>query len=52
MSVLIILLLPLVAAALICLPFKRFWVAGVTVVSSLAVLILAGRIAWMTSTGN
>jgi hydrogenase-4 component F len=52
MSVLIILLLPLIATALVCLPFKKIWASGVTVISSLAVLILAARVAWLTSTGN
>ena len=43
MSVIIILLLPLIATALVCIPFKKHWAAGVTVVSSLAVLILSAR---------
>lgn len=45
MSVLIILLLPLIATVLVCIPFKKYWASGVIVVSSVAVLILAGRIA-------
>jgi hydrogenase-4 component F len=49
MSVIAILLLPLVAAALVCLPFKKVWASGVTVTSSLAVLVLTARIAWMVS---
>ena len=48
MSVIIILLLPLVAAALVCIPFKKYWAAGVTVVSSVAVLVLVARVAWLT----
>jgi hydrogenase-4 component F len=52
MSVLIILLLPLVAAALVCLPFKKSWASGVTVVASLATLVLAARLAWLISAGN
>src|SRR5271167_4646166 len=52
MSVIVILLLPLVATALVCLPFKRHWAAGVTVVSCLTILVLAGRAAWLVSTGN
>ncbi|HTX22579.1 MAG TPA: proton-conducting transporter membrane subunit [Candidatus Aquilonibacter sp.] len=52
MSVLIVLLLPLIATALVCLPFKKPWAAGVTVVSSLATLILAARVAWLASNGN
>ena len=45
MSVLIILLPPLLAALLVCIPFGRRWVAGVTVVSCLADLVLVGRLA-------
>jgi hydrogenase-4 component F len=52
MSVIIILLLPLVATALVCLPFKRQWAAGVTLVSCLTILVLAARLAWMVSAGN
>ncbi|MGO9586130.1 MAG: proton-conducting transporter membrane subunit [Limisphaerales bacterium] len=52
MSIIIILLLPLVATALVCIPFKKQWAAGVTVVSSVAVLLLALRVAWLTSSGN
>jgi hydrogenase-4 component F len=52
MSVLIILLLPLMASALVCLPFKRRWAPGVTVVSCAAILILAARIALRVAAGN
>ncbi len=52
MTVLIVLLLPLIATALVCLPFKKSWAAGVTVVASLATLILTGRVAWLVSAGN
>jgi hydrogenase-4 component F len=52
MSVIVILLLPLVATALVCLPFKRQWPAGVTVVSCLTILILGARVAWLVSMGN
>ena len=52
MSVIVILLLPLVATALVCLPFKRHWAAGVTVVSSLIILVFAARVAWLVSAGN
>ena len=52
MSVILILLLPLVAAVLVCLPFKKSWAPGVTVVSSLATLILAARMAWLVSAGK
>lgn len=52
MSVIIILLLPLVAAALVCIPFKKYWAAGVTVVSSVAVLVLVARVVWLTSAGG
>jgi hydrogenase-4 component F len=39
-SVIVILLLPLAAALLTCIPFGRRWVAGVTVTSCLAGLVL------------
>jgi len=52
MSVISILFLPLVATALVCIPVKKHWAAAVTVVSSLAVLILAGRLAWLASSGS
>jgi hydrogenase-4 component F len=52
MSVIVILLLPLLATSLICLPFKRQWAAGVTVVSCLTILVLAARLAWMVSAGD
>ena len=32
MSVILVLLLPLIATALVCLPFKKSWASGVTVV--------------------
>jgi len=51
MSVIIILLLPLAAAALVCLPFKKQWAECVTVVSCLALLLLASRVAWLVSAG-
>ena len=52
MSVIIILLLPLIAAGLVCLPVKRFWGASVTVIASLATLVLSARVAWLVSAGN
>jgi hydrogenase-4 component F len=54
MNIIFILLLPLIAAALVYLPlpFKKSWAAGVTLVSSSAILILAGRVAWVVSLGN
>ncbi len=52
MSVIVILLLPLVATALVCIPFKRHWAAGVTVVSCLTIFVLAARVAWLVSAGN
>src|SRR5208283_4004143 len=45
-------LLPLVATALVCLPFKKHWAAGVTVVSCLTILVLAVRVAWLVSAGS
>jgi len=52
MSILIILLLPLIATVLVCLPFKKAWAAGVTVVASLATFILSARVAWLVSNDN
>jgi hydrogenase-4 component F len=52
MSVMVILLLPLVATGLVCLPFKRNWAAGVTVLSCLCILLLATRVAWQVSAGK
>jgi hydrogenase-4 component F len=52
MNVIIILLLPLVAALLVYLPIRKFWAPAVTVVSSSAVLVLAGRVALLVSAGN
>ncbi len=46
MSVLLILLVPLVATALVCIPANRRWAPGVTVVACAANLILA---LWMAS---
>jgi len=44
-SVIIILLLPLVAAVLVCVPLGRRWVPGVTVASCAADLVLVARLA-------
>jgi hydrogenase-4 component F len=52
MSVIIILLVPLIAAALVCVPFKKRWAAGVTVMSSLTILALTARLAWQISVGK
>jgi hydrogenase-4 component F len=52
MSVLIILLIPLVATALVCIPLKRAWPMGVTVVANAALLILTTQIAWRVAAGE
>jgi len=52
MSVVIILLLPLIAAVLVCIPVKSYWASGVTVVSSVVTLILATRIALRVAAGD
>jgi hydrogenase-4 component F len=52
MSVFIVLLLPLIATALVCIPFKRHWASGVTAVSCVAVLILSARIALQVAAGE
>ena len=52
MSVIVILLLPLVAALLVCIPLGKRWVPGVTVVSCLADLILIARLALQVVAGH
>lgn len=52
MSVLLILLIPLAATALVCIPVKRAWPMGVTVVANLALLVLAAQLAWRVETGG
>lgn len=52
MSVVFLLLLPLIATALVCIPFNKYWAPGVTVVSSVGILILAARIALVASAGS
>jgi hydrogenase-4 component F len=51
-SVIVILLLPLVAALLVCIPLGKQWVPGVTVVSCVADLILVARLAWRVVAGH
>ena len=52
MSVLIILLLPLIAAALACVRGHRLWAPVVTVAANLAGLALAVRLVWATAAGH
>ena len=52
MKVLLILLLPLLAAALVCIPIKKYWATSVTVISSLIVLLLAGDVARLVAAGD
>lgn len=51
MSVIVILLLPLIATLLVCVPLGKRWVSGVTVVFCLADLILVVRLAWLVVAG-
>jgi hydrogenase-4 component F len=51
-SILVILLLPLIATVLVCIPFGKRWMAGVTVVFCLGNLILVGRLAWQVAAGR
>jgi hydrogenase-4 component F len=51
-NVIAILFPPLLAAALAVVPSKRPWAPGATVVSSLVVLALAGRMAWRVAAGE
>jgi hydrogenase-4 component F len=52
LSVIVILLLPLVATGLLCIPFARVWAPGVTVVSSFIILVVTVRVAWLVSAGH
>ena len=52
MSVIAILVLPLIAAALVCIPFNKYWAPGVTVVFCLANLILVTSLAWQVVAGS
>jgi hydrogenase-4 component F len=52
MSVLIILLIPLVATALVCIPFKRAWPMGVTVAANAGLLVLALQLGWRVTRGQ
>jgi hydrogenase-4 component F len=52
MNIIIILLLPLFAATFVYLPFGKSWAMGVTLVSSTTTLALAGRVAWLVSSGR
>ena len=52
MSIIVILLLPLAAALLVCIPFDKRWAPGVTVVFCLANLILVVRLALQLVAGN
>jgi hydrogenase-4 component F len=51
-SVVLILILPLAAALLVCVPFGRRWVPGVTVVASLAELLLVARLVEQVVAGH
>ena len=51
-SVIVILLVPLAAALLVCIPLGKRWVPGVTVVSCLADLILIAQLARQVVAGN
>jgi hydrogenase-4 component F len=52
MSVLIILLPPLVAALLVCIPLGKRWAPGVTVASCLVNLILIGQLSQQIAAGR
>jgi len=52
MSILIILLPPLVAALLVCIPIGKRWAAGITVVSCLVNLILIGQLTQQVVAGR
>ncbi len=52
MSVLVILLIPLAASALVCIPLGRRWAPGMTVLACVTNLILAGWVACQVAAGN
>ncbi len=52
MSVIVIVLLPVLAALLVCIPLGLRWVMGVTVVSCLADLLLTAQLAWRVVYGH
>jgi hydrogenase-4 component F len=52
MKALFILIIPIVAAGLVCLPIRRFWAPALTVISSLVVLLLTAQIAWAVAAGH
>jgi hydrogenase-4 component F len=52
MSALIILLIPLVATALVCIPLPKRWPMGVTVVACAALLVLTAQLAWRIAAGE
>ena len=52
MSVIVILLMPLVATLLACVPLGKRWVPGVTLVFCLGNLILVARLAWQVVAGS
>lgn len=52
MSALIILLIPLVATGLVCIPLPKRWPMGVTVVACAALLILTAQLAWRIAAGE
>ncbi|HUX74261.1 MAG TPA: proton-conducting transporter membrane subunit [Steroidobacteraceae bacterium] len=52
MSVVVIMLLPLAAALLVCIPFGKRWLAGVTVVACAAELALVVRLALQVVAGH
>jgi hydrogenase-4 component F len=51
-SIIVLLLVPLIATALICIPPARKWASGITIASCVAVLVFAARLAWLVSSGR
>jgi hydrogenase-4 component F len=52
MSIIVVLLVPLLATLLVAIPRGRGWAPGVTIVSCLAILVLATRLAWQVVAGE
>ena len=52
MNLCLLLLLPLAATLLVCLPANKYWAPGVTLVSSLMILVGVMRLAWLMAAGQ
>jgi hydrogenase-4 component F len=51
-NLILVLLVPLAAAVLVCIPLNKRWAPGVTVMSNAALLILVTRLSWQVASGS